>query len=165
MKLRQGKPKRIKIVALPPRKSRRRIPILSALWDWILAIAAEIGRYGMILLPLIWLILILIIFWSVQEILSLGRPTPVNLADLHKVEQGKLLEAIGAIVIGCVGFSLILRPTLRHSQRYAAQRSGISPAGLSRSGHANPHRKKTQSPTAQPPTALAPDNSNNPPIS
>ncbi|MEB3292378.1 MAG: hypothetical protein VKJ24_04395 [Synechococcales bacterium] len=160
MKPRQGKPKRIKIVPLPPRKPRKRIPVLSSLWDRVLAIAASVGRYSVVLLPLTWFILILVIFWSVKQILSLGQPQPIVWTDLYKVEQGRLLEAIGAIVIGCVGFSLIIRPTLKHNQRYGLARSSSQRVALLRSRSV---AKKLSLPTNEgAATAIAPENPNRP---
>jgi small-conductance mechanosensitive channel len=75
-----------------------------------------VGIRPVFLLFLTWLLMLVIIWGACQEIISLGAPNQPK-QSVIQVEQKALLELLGALVIGGVGLSLVMTPTLKHQTK------------------------------------------------
>ncbi len=75
-----------------------------------------VGIRPVFLLILTWLLMLVIIWGACQEIISLGAPNQPK-QSVIQIEQKAVLELLAALVIGGVGLSLILTPTLKHQAK------------------------------------------------
>ena len=73
-----------------------------------------VGFRAIFLLLLTWVIMLAIIWGAFKEIMSLGAPSKPK-QSIIQTEQKALIELLGALVVGGVGLSLVMTPSLKRS--------------------------------------------------